>query len=313
MKNLKRIGYIILIVIIAILGFVIYSNANKGEENNQQEKVLSEIKYVESKLVQLFNEMNKIESRNYSIAIGEISKDNNSNQSSGQSNGQSSGQSSSESGSGGGEGGTSSGEQSTISGNSNSSSNSDQDNKKFELQLSGVLTNKEDINWEYVKGEIENLYTSVATITLDFYQIGANQDNILAFNQQIDNLSVAVKEENKETTLAELSNLYTNLSNITQSLEENETYKMVVRIKENIFKAYSKLDAGKWDEISNDVNNATFTYSELLTNASNGIDNQYEINKGYILINEMQNAVKLQDVSVFLIKYKNLLEELNSI
>ena len=313
MKNLKRLGYIILIVIIAILGFVIYSNANKGEENNQQEKVLSEIKYVESKLVQLFNEMNKIESRNYSIAIGEISKDNNSNQSSGQSNGQSSGQSSSESGSGGGEGGTSSGEQSTISGNSNSSSNSDQDNKKFELQLSGVLTNKEDINWEYVKGEIENLYTSVATITLDFYQIGANQDNILAFNQQIDNLSVAVKEENKETTLAELSNLYTNLSNITQSLEENETYKMVVRIKENIFKAYSKLDAGKWDEISNDVNNATSTYSELLTNASNGIDNQYEINKGYILINEMQNAVKLQDVSVFLIKYKNLLEELNSI
>ena len=313
LKNLKRIGYIILIVIIAVLGFVIYSNANKGEENNQQEKVLSEIKYVESKLVQLFNEMNKIESRNYSISIGEISKDNNSNQSSGQSDGQSSGQSSSESGAGGGEGGTSSGEQSSSSGNSNSSSNTDQDKKKYELQLSGVLTNKEDINWDYVKGEIENLYTSIATITLDLYQIGANQDNILAFNQQIDNLSVAVKDENKEMTLSELSNLYTNLSNITQSLEGNETYKIVVRIKENIFKAYSKLDAGKWDEITNDINNAISTYSELLTDTSNGIDNQYEVNKGYILINEMQNAVKLQDVSVFLIKYKNLLEELNGI
>ena len=313
LKNLKRIGYIILIVIIAVLGFVIYSNANKGEENNQQEKVLSEIKYVESKLVQLFNEMNKIESRNYSISIGEISKDNNSNQSSGQSDGQSSGQSSSESGAGGGEGGTSSGEQSSSSGNSNSSSNTDQDKKKYELQLSGVLTNKEDINWDYVKGEIENLYTSIATITLDLYQIGANQDNILAFNQQIDNLSVAVKDENKEMTLSELSDLYTNLSNITQSLEGNETYKIVVRIKENIFKAYSKLDAGKWDEITNDINNTISTYSELLTDTSNGIDNQYEVNKGYILINEMQNAVKLQDVSVFLIKYKNLLEELNSI
>ena len=313
LKNLKRIGYIILIVIIAVLGFVIYSNANKGEENNQQEKVLSEIKYVESKLVQLFNEMNKIESRNYSISIGEISKDNNSNQSSGQSDGQSSGQSSSESGAGGGEGGTSSGEQSSSSGNSNSSSNTDQDKKKYELQLSGVLTNKEDINWDYVKGEIENLYTSIATITLDLYQIGANQDNILAFNQQIDNLSVVVKDENKELTLSELSNLYTNLSNITQSLEGNETYKIVVRIKENIFKAYSKLDAGKWDEITNDINNAISTYSELLTDTSNGIDNQYEVNKGYILINEMQNAVKLQDVSVFLIKYKNLLEELNGI
>lgn len=309
MKNLKKIGYIVLIVIVIVLGFVIYSNASKGNENRGQEKVASEIKYVESKLVQLFNEMNKIETRNYSITIGEISKDS----SSSQSNRQSSGEDSSESGSGGGGGGTSSGEQSDSSNNSNSSSNSDQDNKKYELQLSGVLTNKEDINWDYVKGEIENLYTSIATITLDFYQIGANQDSILAFNQQIDNLSVAVKNEDKETTLLELSNLYTDLSNITQSLEGNETYKIVVKIKENIFKAYSKLDAGKWDEIANDITAATSTYSELLTNTTEGTDKQYEINKGYILINEMQNAIKLQDVSVFLIKYKNLLEELNSI
>ena len=279
MKNLKKIGYIVLIVIVIVLGFVIYSNASKGNENSGQEKVVSEIKYVESKLVQLFNEMNKIETRNYSITIGEISKDSSSSQSDGQSSGQSSSENSSESGSGGGEGGTSSGEQSDSSSNSNSSSNSDQDNKKYELQLSGVLTNKEDINWDYVKGEIENLYTSIATITLDFYQIGANQDSILAFNQQIDNLSVAVKNEDKETTLLELSNLYTDLSNITQSLEGNETYKIVVKIKEDIFKAYSKLDAGKWDEIANDITAATSTYSELLTNTTEGTDKQYEINK----------------------------------
>ena len=98
MKNLKRIAYIVLILIITILGFVIYSNANKNDENVKNEKAFSEIKYVESKLVELFNEMNKIESRNYNIAIGEISKDTTQS---------SSGESSSSSGSGGGEGGTS--------------------------------------------------------------------------------------------------------------------------------------------------------------------------------------------------------------
>ena len=186
MKNLKRIGYIVLIAIIIILGFIIYSNANKNNENNQQEKVLSEIKYIESKLVQLFNEMNKIESRNYTISIGEISKDSSSSQNSVESN------------SGGSEGGTSSGEESDSTDNSNSSLNSDQDNKKFELQLSGVLTNKEDINWDYIKGEIENIYTSLATITIDFYQIGTTQENVIKFNQQLDKLSIAIKEENKE-------------------------------------------------------------------------------------------------------------------
>ena len=301
MKNLKRIGYIVLITIIIILGFIIYSNANKNNENNQQEKVLSEIKYIESKLVQLFNEMNKIESRNYTISIGEISKDSSSSQNSVESN------------SGGSEGGTSSGEESDSTDNSNSSLNSDQDNKKFELQLSGVLTNKEDINWDYIKGEIENIYTSLATITIDFYQIGTTQENVIKFNQQLDKLSIAIKEENKELVLGELSNLYTSLSNITQNINGNELYKKVIKIKDNIFKAYSKLDTGNWEEIANDISNAITLYSELLTNTTENIEKQYEINKGYILINEMQNAVNLQDVSIFLIKYKNLLEELNSI
>lgn len=308
MKNLKRIAYIVLILIIVILGFVIYSNANKNDENVKNEKAFSEIKYVESKLVELFNEMNKIESRNYNIAIGEISKDTTQS---------SSGESSSSSGSGGGEGGTSSGGEETSSDSSSdentSSSNSNQDNKKFELEISGVLTNKEDINWEYIKGEIENLYSSISTITLDMLQINVTQEEILAFNSQLDNLAVAVKDENKENTLSQMSTLYDTLATITQKIQGEETYKILVEIKQNIFKAYSKLDNENWNEIEKDINNAITNYSKLLSDTNIETQNQYVINKGYVLINELKNAVNLKDISVFLIKYKYLLEELNSL
>ena len=308
MKNLKRIAYIVLILIITILGFVIYSNANKNDENVKNEKAFSEIKYVESKLVELFNEMNKIESRNYNIAIGEISKDTTQS---------SSGESSSSSGSGGGEGGTSSGGEETSSDSSSdentSSSNSNQDNKKFELEISGVLTNKEDINWEYIKGEIENLYSSISTITLDMLQINVTQEEILTFNNQLDNLAVAVKDENKENTLSQMSTLYDTLATITQKIQGEETYKILVEVKQNIFKAYSKLDTENWSEIANNINNAITSYSKLLSNTNIETQNQYVINKGYVLINELKNAVNLQDISVFLIKYKYLLEELNSL
>lgn len=304
MKNLKRIAYIILILIVLILGFVIYSNASKDDGNNQNQKAFSEIKYIESKLVELFNEMNKIESRNYNISIGEISKETTQS---------SSGESSSSSGSGGGKGGTSSGETSSNSGDSGSSSNSEQDNKKFELEISGVLTNKEDINWDYIKGEIENLYSSVSTITLDLLQINITQEEILAFNSQLDNLAIAIKDENKENTLSQMSTLYDTLTTITQKIQGEETYQILVEVKQNIFKAYSKLDTGNWDEIADDTKNAINSYSKLLTDTNINAQNQYIINKGYVLINELQNAVNLQDVSVFLIKYKYLLEELNSL
>lgn len=304
MKKFKKIAYIILILIVIILVFVIYSNANKEQEGNKQnEKAFTEIKYIESKLEELFNEMNKIESRNYNISIGEISKD---------AAQKSTSESESTNGSGGGQAGTSSGgEQSNSSENSNSSSNSEQNNKKFELEISGVLTNKEDINWDYIKGEIENLYSSVSTITLDLLQINVSQEEILAFNNQLDNLAIVVKDENKENTLSELSKLYDTLATITQKIQGENTYKILIEIKQNIFKAYSKLDSNNWDEITNDINNAINSYSKLLTEINIEPQNQYFINKGYVLINELQNATKLKDISVFLIKYKYLLEELN--
>ena len=57
-----------------------------------------------------------------------------------------------------------------------------------------------------------------------------------------------------------------------------------------------------------------FAFTKLLTNIEKQDNkNQYNINKAYIMINEMQNSVTLQDKEIFLIKYKNLLEELEKI
>ena len=64
-----------------------------------------------------------------------------------------------------------------------------------------------------------------------------------------------------------------------------------------------------WAAIDNDIKNAIETYNSALT--STNIDNflQYDVNKVYIMLNELQSSVRLQDESVFLIKYKNLIEE----
>ena len=46
---------------------------------------------------------------------------------------------------------------------------------------------------------------------------------------------------------------------------------------------------------------------------SNQDGSKYNINKAYIMINELKNSVNLKDNEVFLIKYKNLLEELENV
>ena len=309
MKKFKILGFIVLILIIVVLSYSIYVLAKENPQENQENKILSEIRYVEAEFTDLFNTMNNIETRNYGIEIDELSKETAEKMKESESSSSGGGQSSS---SGSGSSGT---EKSSSNTSSGENGETNQDSEKYDLKLNGVLTTTKDINWDIVKSEVENLYTSIPTMTMDLYQLNINKDEILNFNKEIDNLVTVVNEENKESTLQTLSVIYDYLPKFLESAKgEDVIYKKVVETKANIFKGYSKLDSGKWDEISQDIQNGVNTFTELLSNPDViNSNNQYSVNKIYIMLNELQNAVNMQDVSVFLIKYKNLLEELNSI
>lgn len=305
MRRFRRISYIVLIAIIAVLSFTVYTNANKENPNEQKEKTFSEIEYVASKLEDLLNTMNNIDAKNYTLEVGDLSKEAIEKASEESSSNQSSGGSTSSGGSfSGGD---------TSSGDSATGTEDKEDQKKFDMKLSGVLTNSKDINWDYVKNEIELLYTSIPTMTLDLYQLDINKEDILKFNQEFDKLAIVVKNENKEETLSELTKLYEYLPKFLEHATDDNVYKTVAYTKTNIFKGYSKLDSGNWDEIGSDIKNATETYTKLLTDTSVKQNQQYSVSKGYIMLNELQNAVSSKDESVFLIKYKNLIEEIDNL
>ena len=305
MKKYKKMAYVFLVIIILGMSVAVYANVNKDSKKDNKET--SEIEFIETKLVDLLNEMNHIETRNYSVSVSEITKQSQKKENQESKFSTSDGQDlQSESGSGGdsGQGGTN---------NSEDSSQETESSKKFELKSNGVLSNSSDIDWNYVKSEIETLYSSIPTITLDLYQINIAQEDILGFNKEFDNLTKIVKQENKEGTLKELSALYEYIPKFVNSITDDEMKKCLIESKSNLFKAYSKLDSKNWNEISKDTKQAISTYSKLLTNTNIDSSKQYGISKGYIMINELQNAVDLQDESVFLIKYKNILEEINNL
>ncbi len=202
---------------------------------------------------------------------------------------------------------------SSESGEKSSSEENQESKKKFGMKSNGVLTNSDEINWNSIKSEIENLYLSLPTITMELYQLNVNQEDVLGFNTEYDKLTAMVKAEKKEETLMQLTKLYENLPKFLRATGQDELYITLVETKNNILKAYSKLDGQNWQEISNDVKSGIDSYSRLLTSTEVDSSKQYNVSKTYIMLNELQKAVTIQDSSVFLIKYKNLIEEINNI
>ena len=312
MKRYKILAYIFIIIIfILAISFGIYKviSSNKNEEENIIEKARTEIEYIDNKLMVLFNNMNNIQFDNFKLSIKDT------NTSKADKSGSSSGSSgdSSESSSGSGNSGTeSSQKQDGGDGKSNSDSSSESI-KTYMLDETGVLIGNSDIDWKNVKYEVENMYVSLPTITLDLYQTDAQDQDILDFNSEFDNLTKVVKEENKSLMLQQLVKLYEILVKITDKCYDSIQEQVYSRTKLNIYKAYSKLDSNNWNDIYNDTKMAVDEFSKLMTDSSISNNKQYSINKIYVMLSELQKASEKQDVQIFLIKYKNTLEELNNL
>lgn len=304
MKIYNKIAYIIIILVAIALGFSVYKVYGKNGENEDiKNKSLSEIKYLESKFLNLFNQLNNVSFENYRISTSDIKNQESQKQSS----------NSSESSSGNSSGQGSSGSSNNTQSSSGDSTSSE-DNKQYKLEENGILNKDSEINWNQIKNDIENIYPTLYSTTLDLYQTSNNQEDVINFNKEYDNLTKAVKDENKDKTLQELSILYDYLPKFIENCTSEEKEKTIVKTKNNIFKAYSILDKYEWEEISKNVNIASQEFTKLVTDVSNKEKgNQYNINKIYVIINELQNAIFLKDKEVFLIKYKNLLEELQNI
>ena len=305
MKKFKIFSYIILLIVLVVLALTVYTSATQNNEEDDKEKVVSEIEYIDAKLVDLFNKMNNIETRNYQIYITKIEESK-----SAQNSGNSNNSSGSEQG-----GGDSSDSGADSSSTSDSSNNTQTENtgENYEIQPSGILTSNRNIDWTSCKNELELMYTSISTITLDLYNLNVPQEDILNFNKELDNLTASLEEENKQVTLDNLINVYAYIPKFAQNTIEDTLHKTILETKLNVFKAYAKLDTGDWDGINTNLTDAINAYTSLLTNAQIEPTKQTSINKGYVMLNELKSAANTQNTSVFLIKYKNLLEEINNI
>ena len=233
--------------------YKVFGRNNSNETT--EEKTLLEIKHIENELENLFNSMNNISFENYKITVSETNKEDNESKASESSTGNDS-QSKQNS-------------KSNSQGTESSKSSSDSSGKQYKLEETGILTKNSDIDWNQAKNTVEKIYTSLYSMTIDLYKTSTNQENIVNFNKEYDNLTKAVKEENKEETLKELSKIYNYFPEFVENCTNDEKEIAVIKTKNNIFKAYVLLDKEDWNSIYNEVNNATQEFTKLVTNISN--------------------------------------------
>ncbi len=166
---MKKYMYVILIIILTVcilasVFFVSFASSKGDEKEKLAQKAQEEIKYIETTLFSMLNELQNISFDIYRLTIENKEKQNVT------------------------EGSEASQEESSSSSEESSSSENtskeNQTQKKYSMENASILLNKQDeVDWDYQKVTIETLYPYWNTTMVDLHELGVNSEDITKFSR----------------------------------------------------------------------------------------------------------------------------------
>jgi len=303
-KNVISFSFFILIIMAV---FFFAGCGSKTTNEDTKSKTVQELEYLDSQIVSLANKLNNISMQNYSISSEEVNlgEENSSGTSSSQSGNEASG----------GSGSSGGGEQKQSSSQSGSSEESQKSNiTTTQMEPKTVLDSDENqIDWKSIKSQIETINEAWGVVVLDLSSLNVDSNDILGFSSTLDESILSIEAENKSDTLTNIANLYSYIPKFEESISANQSTQNIKQVKSNIIKAYSLLEQNDWIAVETNISECENTFKNLLNDIEYIQDKEYKVNKTYVLIKELQNSLPYKDKKLFLVKYKNLMESVNTL
>lgn len=310
-KYLIIAGIAIVVIIIAIVGMRKIMN-NNTKESSINKKINNELDYLGTTTLSMINSLNNlnledvVKVRRTSTNSGDNSQ-NNANSSSGDEGKNNSKTSDSQ-------------QQEDSSSNSKtdetSSTGTDTKNtKSFSLDDNSILLrDNTNVDWSALESEAENLFTAWSTIILDLNSLSISNEDILAYNSNLDSLLKALKDNDKANSAISLANLYSLNSKYINESSKNDESKKLAYIKSNVISAYSLVTAEKWEQVNQLLDQAEKGLLDVINTSGNTEERkQTKINKSYVMLKELIKTSNEKNAEIFYLKYINLIKELNNI
>ena len=297
---MKKIKNAIIIFLLINLCFLLVG-CKKNEKEELKQKVISELGYVNIKIIDMLNLLNNLTFENYTIVSEQVKLDNNSQKQQSEQEGESG---------------------NDTEGNGQ---NSEQQNQKQESESQDLINttkmvtdtvlakNRNDIDWNSIKPEIERLNESWSIIVLDLYSLNTKGDTILDFSSKLDHAMIAIKNEDKPSSLTALANLYVSLPEFLKEIDAEENLQRIRQTQSYVINAYSLAEDITNPEVSSNIQKAVDIYSGVISDIDYTKDKTYKTNKIYVLLNELANSMQTQDSDIFYVKYKNFMEAINEL
>lgn len=173
----------------------------------------------------------------------------------------------------------------------------------------GEYIKDNSIDWNAIFDDEERINNVLETIVLDLTEIDISNDEILKFSNEINNLLAATTAESEDELLARLNNLYALIPNYMRKVGASKSTIEDKELKSIILASYSLANAENWTEARAMIQSAVDKYNTMMDDVEYMQENAYKLNKTYILLGEVKNAIDSENMKIVNLKFVNFIEK----
>lgn len=160
-----------------------------------------------------------------------------------------------------------------------------------------------EFKWEYVKGDVASLNDCWNNIVLDLTSVDVPNNDILEYSNKLNDLIIAVSEENQSKMLDDLNGMYLKIIAFEETYSDDKNAIKKDKVKSGILSTYDLVNQENFSEAKIQVISLVEKYKEYMDNDEYVKENAYNLNQVYVLLEEYSASIDSKNIDLIRMKY----------
>lgn len=164
--------------------------------------------------------------------------------------------------------------------------------------------------WDEILNDARKIENGMATTLVDLASLNIDTTEIAKLSTGINNMIIAIENEDETNFIVELNNIYALIPNYLSKYLNDSELIFKKQLKYYAISTYVGFRMGNVELAKSQIAEAETRYSEKMKDVNYVQNNEYNVNKVYILLQELKAAVDSGSQELVRTKYLLLVDEM---
>lgn len=168
-----------------------------------------------------------------------------------------------------------------------------------------------EIDWQSILDDEKKINEVIETIILDLSEMNISQEDLILLSSELNNLLIVTLAENEEELLQRTQSVYALVPRFLSVFSDDKNSIKDKELKSIVLSSFAFANVEEWEQAKTTLQSAINKYTnEMMNDVDYMQARSYSLNKVYVLLGEIKNAMDVENLNLVKLKFVNFIEKM---